>query len=181
MLSLKCKNGTVPKSGKQNTDTGMKTMSDQVTGMSFMTGARRAARLALICIVALVIGAAAPVGMDHGIVALKSALAANDNDRGNSRGGRKDDAPGQTKKNDGVDDGAADPADAIGAEGGGDPLPVDLLPIGTDEVPVNIEVIKEIAGLPDESSLSEQEELEAIQNGWGNWRTADGPTTSTIQ
>lgn len=156
-------------------------MGEQITGTSFKAGIWRVARLAAVCTVVLVVAAAAPIHMDHGIFALKSALAGHHNDNGNGKGGYRGDAPGQLKKADGLDNGAADPAEAIGAEGDGDPRPVDLLPIDADGTPANIEVIKEIAGLPDESSLSEQEELEAILNGWGTWRTADGPTTSAIQ
>lgn len=147
-----------------------------VTG--FKTDMTRMAELASVFSIVLVAAVAGPTGIDSGIFAFKTALAANN---GTAKGGHKADAPGQMKKSDGLDTGPADPAEAIGAEGGGDPLPDDLLPIDAEAAPANIEVIKEIAGLPDESSLSEQEELEAIQSGWDTWRTADGPNTSTIQ
>lgn len=42
-------------------------------------------------------------------------------------------------------------------------------------------VIKEIAGVPGETELSSEEELEAIRNGWGTWRTADGPESVVAQ
>jgi hypothetical protein len=43
------------------------------------------------------------------------------------------------------------------------------------------QVIQELAGLPEDSALSEEEELEAIRSGWSTWRTADGPVTVTSQ
>jgi len=42
-------------------------------------------------------------------------------------------------------------------------------------------VIKEIAGVSDDTELSSEEELEAIRNGWGTWRTADGPESVIAQ
>lgn len=141
---------------------------------------RRIAKLASIAAIALVAAVAGPTGIDPGKFAFRSALAGNHANSGNGNAGHEANAPGQAKKADGLDNGSADPAEAIGAEGG-DPLPIDLLPIDAEAAPANIEVIKEIAGLPEESSLSEQEELEAIQSGWDTWRTADGPNSSAIQ
>lgn len=158
-------------------------MGKHATDRKIEAGARRAARLTSVFAVALFALAAAPVTPGSSLFTVNSALAGNHGNAGHGRGGGKDQAPGQLSKIDESDanDGAADPADAIGAEGGGDPLPADLLPIDLEAAPANIEVIKEIAGLPDDSSLSEQEELEAIMSGWDTWRTADGPNTSTIQ
>jgi hypothetical protein len=51
------------------------------------------------------------------------------------------------------------------------------MPIAEDAEPATHKVIKELAGLPDKSALSDQEESEAIRSGWGTWRTADGPET----
>ncbi len=141
----------------------------------------RFAKVASVFAILLVAATVGPAGIDSGAFGFKSALAGNDNDNGDRNGGRKDGATRQIEKANGLDDSAADPAEAIGAEGGGDPLPGDQLPIGADAVPVNIQVIEEIAGLPEESSLSEEEELEAIRSGWDTWRTADGPNIRTIQ
>lgn len=42
-------------------------------------------------------------------------------------------------------------------------------------------VIKEVAGVTGETELSAEEEREAIRNGWGTWRTADGPESVVAQ
>ncbi|UCH73097.1 MAG: hypothetical protein JSU82_12100 [Rhodospirillales bacterium] len=42
-------------------------------------------------------------------------------------------------------------------------------------------VIKQVAGVSEETELSDEEELEAIRNGWGTWRTADGPESVVAQ
>lgn len=162
-----------------------KPMGQHDTEMHSVAVARRAARLIPVFAIAFAAAMAGPVIAESGSLTISSALAGNHGGGNNgNKGGRKDEAPGQVSKIDeSTTDGAgdADPVDAVTAESGSEPLPVDLLPIDPDAVPANIEVIKEIAGLPDESSLSEQEELEAIMSGWDTWRTADGPNSSAIQ
>ena len=88
-------------------------------------------------------------------------------------------APGQQQ------DQAVD-ADEQGATSGGAVSGVDTDSgstevAGEDSEDATILVIQELAGLPDSSALSEEEELDAIRNGWGTWRTADGPDSVTAQ
>lgn len=147
------------------------------------TSALQVAVLASVCAIALATAAAMPVALnDHGLT-VKSAFAGNGN--GNNGGNGKDDAPGQQKKL--ADDESAAEEDAVtsiaegtAAENGEFEQPA-ILPIAEDAEPANNKVIKELAGLPEESALSEEEELEAIRSGWGTWRTADGPETVIAQ
>ena len=78
-------------------------------------------------------------------------------------------------------DAEAETAIAEAAETGENPDDTTILPISEDVQKSNNKVIKEIAGLSDDSELSEEEELEAIRSGWGTWRTADGPETVLSQ
>lgn len=101
--------------------------------------------------------------------------------KGNGKGKGRATAPGQVGQQDEdvVDMGETAPGPderAIAESGGGAADTADdALP--SDTPPANITVIKELAGLPENSALSEEEEMEAIRNGWGTWRTADGPDT----
>jgi hypothetical protein len=169
------------------------------------TSALRAALLASVCAIAMATAAAMPVALDDHGPSFKSAFAGNGNGNGNgggngnSGGGAggggngKDDAPGQQKKL--ADDESADEEDAVTsavegtvaeslegtvAESGEFEQPP-ILPIAEDAEPANNKVIKELAGLPEDSALSEEEEQEAIRSGWGTWRTADGPETVISQ
>jgi hypothetical protein len=151
------------------------------------TSALRVAVLASVCAIVLATAAAMPVALnDHGLT-VKSAFAGNGNGggNGNSGGNGKDNAPGQEKKL-ADDQSAADEdavtsmAEGIAAENGEFEQPA-ILPIAEDAQPANNKVIKELAGLPEDSALSEEEELEAIRSGWGTWRTADGPETVIAQ
>ena len=151
------------------------------------TSALRVALLASVCAIALATVAAMPVALDdHGLTG-KSAFAGNGNGGGNGGGngkGGKDDAPGQQKKaaGDGAsdEDAVTDMAEGTAAENSRIEE-LEVLPIAEDAEPSNKKVIKELAGLPEESALSEEEELEAIRSGWGTWRTADGPETVIAQ
>lgn len=167
----------------------MKHKSDMKT--EGKTSALRVAVLASVCAIALATAVAMPVALnDHGLT-VKSAFAGNGNgngnngSNGNSASNGKDDAPGQQKKL--ADDESAAEEDAVTsiAEGtaaeNGEFVQPAILPIAEDAEPANNKVIKELAGLPDESALSEEEELEAIRSGWGTWRTADGPETVIAQ
>jgi hypothetical protein len=149
----------------------------------------RVALLASVCAIALATAVAMPVALDDHGLTVKSAIAGNGNGGGNAnsdgnRNGRGD-APGQEKKltNDSSaaeDDAAVAAAEGTEAGGGEFPQPV-ILPIAEDAEPATNKVIKELAGLPEESALSEEEEMEAIRSGWGTWRTADGPETVIAQ
>lgn len=107
------------------------------------------------------------------------------NSGGNGNGKGRSDAPGQADQ-DVVDDGfgatgATDDVEAAVAEGDHEIKESAVPEIADDPAPATIQVIKELGGLPDQSALSEEEELEAIRNGWGTWRTADGPETILAQ
>jgi len=107
------------------------------------------------------------------------------NSGGNGNGKGRSGAPGQTDQ-DVVDGGfgAPDTADDVEAaveEGGQDAVEPAVPEFADNPAPATIQVIKELGGLPDQSALSEEEELEAIRNGWGTWRTADGPETILAQ
>lgn len=143
----------------------------------------------LVPVSALVFAAllAAPVGIDRDGLTLNPAQAekgGNGKGGGNGNGNGRDGAPGQAKNKDGADSGA-DPEASIGAEGsadGGSRFAETEIPmIAEDLPPASVEVIREIAGLPEQSGLSEEEEMDAIRNGWGSWRTADGPAGRAIQ
>ena len=157
------------------------------------TSALRVALLASLCAIALASVAAMPVAFDDHGPTLKSAFAGNGNGKsgGNGNGNGNDDAPGQQKKL-ADDESAAEEEsvtsaveDTLGvpnefAENGEIVQPT-ILPIAEDAEPANNKVIKELAGLPEDSALSDDEEQEAIRNGWGTWRTADGPETVITQ
>ena len=151
----------------------------------------RVALLASVCAIALAATVAMPVALDNHGLTVKSAIAGNGNGGGNGNGNSggngngKDSAPGQEKKlaNDAStaeEDAAMAAVEGIDAESGEFPQPV-ILPIAEDAEPATNKVIKELAGLPEESALSEEEEMEAIRSGWGTWRTADGPETVIAQ
>lgn len=146
-------------------------------------GARNAATLACICVIALAAATAVPVTLGDQGIAVKAAYAGNGNSGGNGNsdnGNGKDTAPGQEKKL--ADEMPAD-EDTITSvtDGRGDLDAQGTLPIADGAEPATKKVIKELAGLPEDSELSEEEELEAIRNGWGTWRTADGPETVIAQ
>ena len=147
----------------------------------------RVALLASVCAIALAATVAMPVALDNHGLTVKSAIAGNGNGGGNSggNGNGKDSAPGQDKKladdaSTAEEDSAMAAVEGIDAEGGELPQPV-ILPIAEDAEPATNKVIKELAGLPEESALSEEEEMKAIRSGWGTWRTADGPETVIAQ
>lgn len=149
----------------------------------------RVALLASVCAIALATAVAMPVALDDHGLTVKSAIAGNGNGGGNGNSGGngngKDSAPGQEKKlaNDAStaeEDATMAAVEGIDAESGELPQPV-ILPIAEDAEPATNKVIKELAGLPEESALSEEEEMEAIRSGWGTWRTADGPETVIAQ
>jgi len=156
------------------------------------TSALRVVLLASLCTVALATTAIIPVAFDNQGPTFKSAFAGNGKGGGNSGNGNgngnangKDDAPGQQKKL--PEDQSAEEEDAVTsavegtiAENGEVEQPT-ILPIAEDAEPANNKVIKELAGLADESALSDEEEQEAIRSGWGTWRTADGPETVISQ
>jgi len=157
-------------------------MHDGPNGLSATT--RRLATLAAICGLTLAV-ISLPVGLDSSGLVSKPAFAASDNGNagGNGNGNGRDGAPGQNKDemvdSDEMGDADAETEAAI-TESGETPEDSTLLPIAED-VPANARVIKEIAGLSEESELTEEEELEAIRSGWGTWRTADGPETVIAQ
>lgn len=141
-----------------------------------------AALLALVCMLTLVLVLTAPIDIEHGMLIMNSAYAEQGEQRGNNgrgNGHAKDGAPGQNKAGRGGGS-AADPevsigADSLLADGGGEMTAADAPVIDRNTPPANVDVIREITGLEEDSALSEEEELEAIRNGWGSWRTADAP------
>jgi hypothetical protein len=122
--------------------------------------------------------------LESGRIVLSTALAASDNSNagGNGKGKGRDNAPGRQATDDVAESGATGIAEAgatmMDSDGTAEE-PV-MLPVAEDG-PGNTNVINEIAGLAGEAELSEEEELEAIRNGWGTWRTADGPETVITQ
>lgn len=148
-------------------------------------GALHVATLACICVIALAAATALPVALDHHGLTIKAAFAGNGNGNAGGNGNGKDSAPGQQKQL--TDDQSAADEDSVTAAAEGTASETGeieqpaVLPIAEDAEPANNKVIKELAGLPEESALSEEEELEAIRSGWGTWRTADGPETVIAQ
>lgn len=135
----------------------------------------------------LAFGIALAVDWPDGTLSMGAAYAkGNGNGGGNGGGKGRSTAPGQADEDVVSDDmgTATDPASSVEAAVSGDgreDAEAGLPDIAEDTAPASIQVIKELAGLPDNSALSEEEELEAIQSGWGTWRTADGPETITAQ
>jgi len=152
---------------------------------NFQTAAKysalRAASLSFVCVIALAAATATPVTLDGNGPAFKIAVAGNGNGGGNGGSNGRDSAPGQEKKL-AAEESASDEnaISSVAGESGETEEPT-VLPIADDAEPASNKVIKELAGLPEESALSEEEELEAIRSGWGTWRTADGPETVIAQ
>lgn len=149
------------------------------------TGAHRLAALASVCAIVLASATALPVTLDNHGMTTKLAYAGNGNGNDNNGGNGKDSAPGQQApvtggQNTADEDAVNSVTDDVATESGEIEQPV-ILPIAEDAEPASNKVIKELAGLPEESALSEEEELEAIRSGWGTWRTADGPETVIAQ
>jgi len=80
---------------------------------------------------------------------------------------------------------AGDNSTAVGAGAAvsepGDPSDDSTAVPATEQGSSTPNVIKEIGGVTGDTELSSQEEIEAIQSGWGTWRTADGPGSVMAQ
>lgn len=105
------------------------------------------------------------------------------NSGGNGGGNGRGNAPGQAGEDVASDDLGlgADSVEATASDGRQDDVEAGVPQIADETAPASMLVIKELAGLPENSALSEEEELEAIRSGWGTWRTADGPDTIMAQ
>lgn len=156
----------------------------------FGSRAGRLALLAPVCALVFAAALAAPIAVNQDGLTLQTAQAEKGgNGKGGGNGNGPDGAPGQNKSKGGPDGGSADPEASIGADGftdgvangGAEPADAAVPLIAEDLPPATVEVIREIAGLPEQSGLSEEEEMDAIRNGWGSWRTADGPADRAIQ
>jgi hypothetical protein len=148
----------------------------------------RIALLTSVCALVFGMALSLPVTVASDGLILKTALAGNGNGGGNGKGNGPDGAPGKLKQDDTASSGENDAIDGIEGDGavaesdGGESVEEPtIIPIAEDEKAAEKKVLKEIAGLTEESELSEEEELEAIRNGWGTWRTADGPETVLSQ
>lgn len=75
-----------------------------------------------------------------------------------------------------VDDATA----TANTESGEDSAESVLVPAASNEKSTP-KVIKEVGRVTGDTELSTEEELEAIRNGWGTWRTADGPESVIAQ
>ncbi len=148
------------------------------------TSGRKSARaitaLAPVFALAFVFTVAAPVGFDSGF-AEKSVLAAGKGGGGgggHGKGGGKGAAPAAPIAE---EEAAAIEMESFGVEADGSEVAAETPLLPEDVNAGKNQVIRELAGLPEDSALSEEEELEAIRSGWGTWRTADGPDTVTSQ
>ncbi len=144
------------------------------------TSGRKSARaitaLAPVFALAFVFTVAAPVGFDSGF-AEKTALAQGKGG-GHGKGGGKGAAPAAPIAE---EEAAAIEMEGFGLDADGSEVAADTPLLPEDVNAGKNQVIRELAGLPEDSALSEEEELEAIRSGWGTWRTADGPDTVTSQ
>lgn len=106
------------------------------------------------------------------------AFAGGENSSSGGTGEGTGGAPGLLKNEKflGAEGSVDETAESAAAESGGSSLPP--TPGQGSSTP---RVIKEIAGVPGETELSSEEELDAIRNGWGTWRTADGPDSVVAQ
>jgi len=131
-----------------------------------------------------VLALALPVSLEGiGLVPHRAYAASENGDAGGgSEGKGSESSPDQGQNEDSVDSVNAgdDDSDSAFEESGERLEELTILPIAEDG-PATTNVIKEIAGLAGDAELSEEEELEAIRNGWGTWRTADGPETVIAQ
>lgn len=147
-------------------------------------GDRRIAILVPAVAFAFIVAIALPVSMDTGFSVNGAFAAANGNGNGGGNAGGKGKALGKTGAPGQQADQVADADEHAGisgsaaAEAGASEIDGETPLLLTD---TNNQVIQELAGLPESSALSEEEELEAIRNGWGTWRTADGPDSFTVQ
>lgn len=145
-------------------------------------GRRRLAILTVFSGLAMMV-LALPAGFERTGFVLDQAMAAsphsNANGKGHGRG--PEGTPGQEQQ-DIADTDPANAQDAVrdATESHDAPEEPIILQIAEEE-PANANVIREIGDLAGNEELSEEEEREAIQNGWGTWRTADGPETVTSQ
>lgn len=124
---------------------------------------------------------ATTVGWQDGSLSVSPAYAKGGGNGGGNGGGHgRTDAPGQADKEIVDDDfGTTDDvgdAETVVSGDSRDELETDIPKVTDESAPATIQVIKELAGLPENSALSEEEELEAIRSGWGTWRTADPGT-----
>lgn len=145
-------------------------------------GDRRIAILVPAVAFAFTVAIALPVSMDTGF-SVNGAFAAGNGNGGGNAGGKgkalgKTGAPGQQADQVADADEHAGISGSAAAEAGASGIDGETPLLLTD---TNNQVIQELAGLPESSALSEEEELEAIRNGWGTWRTADGPDSFTVQ
>lgn len=144
--------------------------------------------LAPVFVVSFGLAFTVTVDWQDGTLTVASAYAkggSNGGGGGNGGGKGRDNAPGQAGQDIVSDNfGSADEAGDVEASISGDgreDVEAGVPEIVDETAPASILVIKELAGLPDNSALSEEEELEAIRSGWGTWRTADGPDTVMAQ
>lgn len=147
-------------------------------------GDRRIAILVPAVAFAFTVAIALPVSMDTGFSVNSAFAAANGNGNGGGNAGGKGKALGKTGAPGQQADEVADADEHAGisgsaaAEAGASEIDGETPLLLLD---ANNRVIQELAGLPESSALSEEEELEAIRSGWGTWRTADGPDSFTVQ
>ena len=136
---------------------------------------------------AFAVTVALPVSTDTGFAVHGALAAGNGNAGGNGKGKAlgKAGAPGQQQEQAAdADEQAADPMEQTATLNGG---AITETGAGGGEIAeatpedAGNQVVQELAGLPENSALTEEEEQEAIRSGWGTWKTADGPETITAQ
>ncbi len=139
-------------------------------------GSRGIATLAMAFAFAFAAATVLPLSTDTGFGVNGALAAGNSGGKGKALG--KAGAPGQQQDQIADADEHAVPSSGAVSEMAADSPGGKTLLVAEDS---SKRVIQELAGLPENSTLSEEEELEAIRNGWGNWRTADGPGSATAQ
>ncbi|KKL05824.1 hypothetical protein LCGC14_2602180 [marine sediment metagenome] len=146
-------------------------------------GARAITALAPVFALALVFTIAAPVGFDSGFGEKSAVAAGKGNGPDKDKGGGKGSNTTPEEQASQIEQDSTCVTCLLESDGGEvaekTSPQTPLLP--EDENADRNQVIRELAGLPEESALSEEEELEAIRSGWSTWRTADGPRTITSQ
>ena len=140
--------------------------------------ARAITALAPAFALAFVFTVAVPVGFDSGF-GEKSALAAGKGGGGHGKGAGNGGAPISGAQAPQIEQDSICVTCLLESDGG--EVAEETPPLPEDENAGRNQVIQELAGLPEDSALSEEEELEAIRSGWSTWRTADGPVTVTSQ
>ena len=118
----------------------------------------RAALFSAAVAVSFGLALAVQVDVDHGLTIAKPAFAGNGNGGGNGNGNAGGNGNGNGQQVPIISTGPTPADEAIDAiaDDGGETTNTEMPLIAEDAPPATIEVVKELAGLPEESALSDE-------------------------